>query len=193
MPTGETPTQTAARILTNALNPFFVFTALYTAVAFSETGPLAAAGYLLLELLAAGAVAGFVWLRQRRRKVSDFWISARAERLVPAIFMLLISVALIVALVLTNAPENLFRTALSMLLATATIAAITLVWKASAHATVAGHAAAAGLILLGLPGLIFTLVLIAVAWARIAASAHTLLQVLVGVSIGAIFAGLFLL
>lgn len=188
----EIPSKTAARILTNALNPFFVFTALYAAVAFSETGPLAAAGYLLLELLAAGAVAGFVWLRQRRRKVSDFWISARAERLVPAIFMLLISVALIVALVLTNAPENLFRTALSMLLATVTIAAITLVWKASAHATVAGHAAAAGLILLGLPGLVFALVLITVTWARITSGAHTLLQTLAGIAIGSGFAILFL-
>ena len=55
----------AARFLTNALNPFFVFTALYAAAAFSEAGPPAAPGYLILELLAAGLVAGYVLLMRR--------------------------------------------------------------------------------------------------------------------------------
>src|SRR5919199_689900 len=117
MPAGETPSQTTARLLTNLFNPFFVFTALYAAVAFSESRPPTAAGYLAIELLAAGVMAGYVYLQQRRRKVSDFWISTRAERLIPAIFLLLVSAALLAALVLTNAPENLFRVMLSMVLA----------------------------------------------------------------------------
>jgi membrane-associated phospholipid phosphatase len=77
-------------------------------------------------------------------------------------------------------------------LASATVALITLVWKASAHCTVAGHAAAAGLLLLGPLGLIFLLALPLVAWSRVVDKAHTLPQALVGVAVGIGFAILFL-
>jgi membrane-associated phospholipid phosphatase len=77
-------------------------------------------------------------------------------------------------------------------LASAFVAATTLLWKASAHAAVAGHAAAAGLLVLGSASLVFVLVLPAVLWSRIAAGAHTLAQALVGAGVGAVFALLFL-
>ena len=68
------PHQHATRIgtawlLTNVLNPFFVFTALYVLVAFSETNTVSQAVLFVgAELAAAAFVAGYVSLLQRRRR-----------------------------------------------------------------------------------------------------------------------------
>ena len=78
-------------------------------------------------------------------------------------------------------------------LASAAVALITLLWKASAHCTVAGNAAAAGLLLLGPLGIVFLLILPLVLWARVARGAHTPLQALAGSAVGAGFAIVFLL
>jgi hypothetical protein len=183
----------AARLLTNGLNPFFVFTALYALVAYAESaGMLRATLYVAVEFAAAAFVAGYVFLLQRRRRVGDFWISARRQRLVPALVLLTTFAALLGSLALLGAPGTLVGTTLSMGLASATVAATTLFWKASAHSAVAGHAAATGLLVLGLPGLLFALVLPAVLWSRVAIEAHTPAQVLAGAGIGVAFAVAFL-
>ena len=174
-----------ASALTNALNPFVIFTALFALVAFAEAGAYRGVLYLAVELTAAAAVAGYVLFMRRRSRVGDFWISARAERLTPAVFLLAAFVALLAALVLLDAPQNLYLLTLSMGLASAAVAGITLLWKASAHCTVAGHAAAAGLLLLGPPGIVFLLVLPLVLWSRVTLKAHTLSQTLAGAAVGA--------
>ena len=181
-----------ARLLTIVLNPFFVFTALYALVAISEAGALQATIYVTVELAAAAFVAGYVLLLRRRRMVGDFWISGRRQRLVPALVLLGTFVALLVALTFLGAPVTLFLTTLSMGLASAAIAVTTLVWKASAHSAVAGHASVAGLLVLGPPGLLFAFVLPAVLWSRIAAGDHSPVQALAGTGIGAILAVAFL-
>ncbi len=181
-----------ARTLTNALNPFFIFTAIYALVAFAETDTTGALAYVVLELLAAAAVTGYVLYMRRRRRVGDFWISARAERLTPALFLLAAFVVLLGALLLLDAPENLSLLTLSMGLASAAVALLTLFFKASAHCTVAGHAAAAGLLLLGPLGTVFLLVLPLVLWSRVAPGAHTLPEALTGAAVGAGFAALLL-
>src|SRR5919107_1734464 len=90
----------AARLLTNGLNPFFVFTALYTLVAHAESAGMLPATLLVAgELAAAAFVAGYVFLLRRRRRVGDFWISARRQRLVPALVLLTTFAALLGALV----------------------------------------------------------------------------------------------
>src|SRR5918993_1511012 len=175
---------TPARVLTDALNPFAIFTALFLAVALAESPLPRALLYTGVELLAAAAVAGYVLLMRRRSRVGDFWISTRAERLAPALFLLAAFVALLLTLYLLDAPRDLYLLTLSMGLASATVAAITLVWKASAHCTVAGHAAAAGVLTLGPLGLIFLLALPLVLYSRVALGPHTLLQTLVGAAVG---------
>jgi membrane-associated phospholipid phosphatase len=184
--------QQLARALTNILNPFVIFTALFALVAFAEAGAYRGVLYLAVELTAAAAVAGYVLFMRRRSRVGDYWISARAERLSPAVFLLAAFVALLAALVLLDAPQDLTLLTLSMGLASAVVAGITLLWKASAHCTVAGHAAAAGLLLLGPLGLVFLLVLPLVLWSRVILKAHTLSQTLAGAAVGAGFAVLFL-
>jgi membrane-associated phospholipid phosphatase len=182
----------AARHLADVLNPFSVFTALYALVAFSEANLARAALYVAVELAAASLVALYVFALRRGRRVGDFWLSARSERLVPALFLLSAFSGLLMALYLLGAPETLFYVTLSMGLAAASVAALTLVWKASAHAAVAGHAAATGLLVLGPIGLVFALVLPAIVWARVASGAHSPPQVLAGAAVGAAFALLFL-
>ena len=181
-----------ARATTNVLNPFVIFTALYALVSSAGAGTLAAVLFIGLELLAAAAVAGYVFLMRRRRRVGDFWISVRAERLVPALVVLTAFLALLCALYLLEAPRDLFFLTLSMGLASATVAAITLFWKASAHCTVAGHAAAAGLLALGSLGLIFLFALPLVIWSRVSPAAHNLAQTFAGAAVGAGFAVFFL-
>jgi hypothetical protein len=192
LPTVTIRPQQLARAFTNALNPFVIFTALFALVAFAEGGAYRGVLYLAVELAAAAAVAGYVLFMRRRSRVGDFWISARAERLTPAVFLLAAFVALLAALVLLDAPQDLSLLTLSMGLASAVVAGITLLWKASAHCTVAGHAVAAGLLLLGPLGLVFLLVLPLVVWSRVILKAHTLSQTLAGAAVGAGFAVLFL-
>jgi hypothetical protein len=182
----------AARLLTNVLNPFFIFTALYALVAMGEASVPKATLYVAVELAAAAFVVGYVFLLRRRRRVGDFWISGRRQRLVPALVLLGALVALLAALALLGAPVTLFLTTLSMGLASAAVAATTLVWKASAHSAVAGHAAVAGLLVLGPPGLLFALVLPAVLWSRVATGDHTPAQALLGAGTGAVFAAALL-
>jgi membrane-associated phospholipid phosphatase len=192
LPTVTIRPQKLAHALTNALNPFVIFTTLFALVAFAEAGAYRGILYLAVELTAAAAVAGFVLLMRRRSRVGDFWISARAERLMPAVFLLTAFVALLGVLALLDSPEDLLLLTLSMGLASAAVAGITLLWKASAHCTVAGHAAAAGLLLLGPLGFIFLLVLPIVLWSRVTLKAHTPSQTLAGAAVGAGFAVLFL-
>jgi hypothetical protein len=180
--------RTLARVLTDVLNPFAIF----FAVALAESQVSRALLYTGVELLAAAAVASYVLLMRRRARVGDFWISARAERLAPAVFLLLAFVALLGALWLLGAPEVLSLLTLSMGLASATVALLTLFFKASAHCTVAGHAATAGLLLLGPLGIVFLLVLPLVIWSRVALGAHTVPEALAGAAVGVVFAALFL-
>lgn len=189
----QTPLRELAHTASNVLNPFVIFTGLYAAVAFEEAGISGGALYLGLELLAAGIVAGYVFSLTRRSRVGDFWISRRAERFFPALVLLASFIGLLIALPLFDAPDNLYDATLSMGLAAATVAAVTLFWKASAHAAVAGHAALAGPLLLGIPGAIFVLVLPLVFWARVYVGAHTPLQAAAGAGVGAAFALLFLI
>jgi membrane-associated phospholipid phosphatase len=184
--------RTLARLLTDVLNPFAIFTVLFFAVALAESQVSRALLYTGAELLAASAVASYVLLMRRRARVGDFWISARAERLAPALFLLTAFVVLLGALWLLGAPEDLSLLTLSMGLASATVALLTLFFKASAHCTVAGHAATAGLLLLGPLGILFLVVLPLVIWSRVALGAHTVLEALAGAAVGAVFAALFL-
>jgi hypothetical protein len=96
--------RTLARTLSNVLNPFVIFTALYVFVAFSEADASRALLYVALELLAALAVAGYVLFMRHHSRVGDFWISARAERLTPALFLLTAFLALLGALALLDVP-----------------------------------------------------------------------------------------
>lgn len=181
-----------ARLLTDAFNPFLIFTLLYVAVAFTGSPVSQALLYTLLELLAAASVAGFVVFLRRRGRVGEFWIPGRAERRLPALFLLVAFLVLLGGLGALGAPADIFLLTLSMGLAAVVAASVTLFWKVSAHSVVTGYAAAAGPLLLGVAGWTFALLLLPVFWARVALGAHTPLQALGGALIGVVFALVFL-
>jgi hypothetical protein len=183
--------ETTARKLGQVLNPFALFTILFALVAaVAAASWLGAAFYLALELLAAGCVVVFLLRWTALKKASDFWLKAREERRVPAFMLLTAAVALQVALVVFGAPIELVFLMGSMLGAALLLAVVTLVWKASAHSAVAGHAAVWALAILGLWGLVFVAAAPLVMWARAAERRHTWSQVLAGAGIGAVAAAI---
>src|SRR4051812_1687414 len=118
-----------ARLLTDALNPFLVFTTLYALVAYGGSYIPQATLYVAVELAAVAFVAGYVLLLRRRRRVGDFWISVRHQRLAPALVLLTTFAVLLASLALLGAPGTLLLTTLSMGLASVAVATTTLFWK----------------------------------------------------------------
>ena len=179
--------QKLARAATNLLNPFMVFTALYAAVSVAESDTLFRAAFFVgLEILAAGIGVLFLIYRRRASGNSGFWIPHRADRRTAAGLLLVLFTCLTGALTLLDAPGALVQATLSIGLVTLAAATVTLFWKVSAHAAVAGHAAVAAFLLLGpVWEFAFTAVLPAVALSRVILGDHTPLQVLVGAALGA--------
>lgn len=178
--------ETIARRLGQALNPFALFSVLFALVAVSTAASWMDAGfYLALEILAASSVVAFLLRRTASKKASDFWLKVREERKVPALVLLAAAVALQAALVVSGAPIELVLLMGSMLGTALLLALVTLVWKASAHSAVAGHAAVWGVAVLGPWGLPFVVAVPLVMWARAAERRHTWAQVFAGTGIGA--------
>jgi len=180
-----------ARTTGYVLNPFFLFPVLYALVAAAHE-PSLPQGLLYgaFLLLAVSVVVVFIKMRTASGKAGDFWLMSRRERLLPALVLLAAAVGLCVALVAAGAPGELVLFTGSMLIAAFLAALITLAWKISAHATVAGHAAVWGVALLGAVGFVFALALPAVVWSRAAERRHTLLQALAGACLGVVVAAL---
>jgi hypothetical protein len=181
----------AARLTGWVLNPFFLFPVLYGLVA-AIYGPSLPEGLLYgaLLILAVSVVVLSIKVRTASGKAGDFWLMARRERLVPALVLLAAAVGLCGALVAAGAPRELVLLTGSMLAAALLAALVTLAWKISAHATVAGHAAVWGPALLGPAGLVFALALPAVVWSRAAEKRHTIAQALAGACLGVAMAAL---
>lgn len=164
-------------------NPFVLFTALFAATAFSVAEPRDAFVYVVIEIVAVGALVAYL-LVLRSRNSSGFWLPVREERLIPAFVLLGLGVATVVLLDSVAAPGELVMLTLEMLV-TASLVTLMIAWiKASAHVAVACHCAVAGVASLGFPGLAFGVLVPAIMWARVAERAHTPVEVAVGAIAG---------
>ena len=176
-----------------ALNPFFVFTTLFGLAAVVTTGSIRRGLLLLsLEVLAATFVVVYLALRARANKVTDFWLPLREERIVPATILLAVAVGLQASLAVAGAPRQLAVLVGSMLITALFMALLTLWWKASVHAAVAGHAAVWGATIFGPLSIPFALAVPVVMWARVAEQRHTTGQVIAGASVGVLVAAVSL-
>ncbi len=112
--------------------------------------------------------------------ISDIDLSNRKER--PAFLAVFITTLLIanVVLYMFNVPEKFLVYALSGLVVTVTTAIITLFWKISYHTTVTTSVVTAIVILGGLKFAWLFLLIIPVAWSRVALKKHTFWQVVFG-------------
>lgn len=169
------------------LNPLVLFTALFAATAFDVAGVWEASGYVVVEMGAVGVLFAYL-LALRSRNSSGFWLPVREERLVPAFVLLGLGVATVALLGYLDAPGELVRLTLGMLV-TASLVTAMIAWiKASAHVAVACHCAIAGVASLGAPGFAFLVLVPVIMWARIAERAHTPVEVIVGAATGTVIA-----
>lgn len=190
-PGGPALRHRVARLVTEVLAPPLLAGVLLLAVAVKTAPtPFAAVRWGLLGALFT-SVLPFLYIRQgvRRRRFSDRHVGVRGQR--PALLLLFIALVLLgtMLLALLGAPRPLIALIGAMALGLVATLAITLVWKVSLHTATAGGAAIILLLVFG-PALWPVLLLPPlVGWSRVEVRDHTPAQVVVGMGVGALVAG----
>ncbi len=181
-----------ARVITEVLSPSVVMVILFLAIGAALGGGFPTgflwglAGAFFASIGPTAIIVGGVLLG----RWSDRHLTVREHRHVPLIAAFALVVLGLVLLVVLRAPRDIIAAEAAMLAGLVATTPITRVWKISFHTAVA---TAVGLILtiaLG-PILILTYPLLAaIGWARVHLRDHTVAQVLAGVPVGALSAGL---
>ena len=119
------------------------------------------------------------------RKLSDRHVAIRNQRHLPlAVSIGFVLVGLLV-LKIGGAPDPLVALVAAMEAGLATSLLVTLFWKVSVHAAVVAGAEAILVLDFGPWLLVFTPIVLLVAWARVQLGHHTIAQVAAGVALGA--------
>lgn len=134
----------------------------------------------------------YVLLMVRLGKLSDHHVSDRKER-APLLMLALVSVVIgLLVLNAIHAPASVSVMILALIGGIMVLAAISLVWKISGHASAIGAAAVIAVLMFGPAWLPLLLLVPAVGWSRVALRDHTLGQVIVGSLFGGVvIAGLW--
>ncbi len=128
-----------------------------------------------------------IWLL-RTGRISDFHLTKRSERIRPFVVSTAATTLAMVILWALGAPALLIWLAVAALAQTLLLFVLTLRWKVSIHAATSGAFAALVTLAWGIrpaTGLVVLLIPV-VGWARIHLRRHTLAQVVVGATIGAV-------
>lgn len=183
---------TTARVITDVLSPSVLMVILFLAIGTALGGgfPTGFLWGLAGAFFASIGPTAIIIAGVLRGRWSDRHLTEREHRRVPLIAAFALVVLGLVLLVILRAPADIIAAEAAMLAGLVVNTPITHVWKISFHT---GVAAAVGLILtiaLG-PILIVTYPLLAaIGWARVRLRDHTVAQVLAGVPVGALSAGL---
>ncbi|MGH4007235.1 MAG: hypothetical protein ACRDTH_03555 [Pseudonocardiaceae bacterium] len=180
-----------ARVITEVLAPSVLMVILFLAVGLAVAGfPRGFLWGLAGAFFASIGPTAIIVIGVQRGRWSDRHLTVREHRRVPLIAAFALVVLGLVLLVALGAPREVIATEAAMLAGLVVSTPITRMWKISFHT---GVAAAVGLILalsLG-PILMVTYPLLAaIGWARVQLRDHTVAQVLAGVPVGALSAGL---
>jgi hypothetical protein len=173
---------TVARVISSALNaPIVAFYAFATIDLFyARASPLTWGISFLFG--AAIPLAGIVALLKTKR-VSDFYVSNRKERLLPFIVTEVSYIAGAVLLVSAHAPAQVAVLMLAYVVNTGAYMMITLYWKISLHAAGLAGPLTVFIFVFGIAILpIFTLML-PLAWSRLRLGAHSVSQVGLGAGV----------
>ncbi|ODA89447.1 hypothetical protein ATY41_05970 [Leifsonia xyli subsp. xyli] len=179
-------------ILSEALGPAPLLT-----IAFVEARlqvGSAAGWWALLPILGVAVLPylAMIWLAHRGR-VSDRFVGKRSQRL-PILLGALVVVAVIVILLAAEAPWEATSLTIASAVGLVVVMAVNVVWKMSIHMAIAAFLWAYQLTVL--PGwlvVLLVLAVVALGWARIAARAHTLAQVIAGCGAGLAVFGVYML
>jgi membrane-associated phospholipid phosphatase len=186
----------AAVIITELSSPTLLAPALLIAVSI-EVQVRDGRQALLWGLLAGVAVGviplAFLRLGVRRGRWNDHHVRQQESRPLPLIVAACSVAAGLVLLVLGHAPSRITALVVAMLIGLVAVLLVSVWWKVSIHAAVAAGTAIILSQSFGVTGLaIGIIVAVAAAWSRLAAGDHTLMQVAVGLAIGATAALLYL-
>jgi len=190
-PTEATTENRLARIVTEVLAPANLVIGLLILVAWHSASSTAAkVGWGLGAALFAGVLPlAYLLHGARQGRWEDHHVGEREKR--PAVILailgsVLIGVALMVAF---DAPRELLALMGAMVAGLFVTLAVTLVWKISVHAAVAGGTVVILALVFGAALNVLWLVAAAVAWSRVELRDHTRAQVFAGLLCGATVAG----
>ncbi|MCZ9882031.1 phosphatase PAP2 family protein [Arthrobacter sp. B2a2-09] len=134
----------------------------------------------------------YVLLMVRLGKLSDHHVSDRKER-APLLMLALVSVVMgLLVLNVIHAPTSVSVMILALIGGITVLAAVSLVWKISGHASAISAAAVIAALMFGPAWLPLLLLVPAVGWSRVVLRDHTRGQVIAGSLFGGVFiAGLW--
>lgn len=135
-------------------------------------------------LVGIGLPTIYVFWLVKKKKVSDFHIPIRSQRIRPMVFMLVTTVISLFLLIGLHTPRFVMILSLAAFGQLIIIFVITLKWKISGHAAaVSTFSALCWLFYGSLAGFVFILIPIVI-WARLRLKRHTPLQTLAGTVLG---------
>ena len=180
-----------ARVITEVFAPVVLTVGLLLVVGASSTdNPLVGLGWGLLAALFVGVIPyAFLLLGVRRGRWTDRHLPVRKQRLIPLLYALASTTLGVATLVGATAPRQLVALVFSGLAGLAVSLCVTLVWKMSIHAAVAGGAAAILALNFGWATFALSLpALAAIVWSRKILRAHNNGQLAAGAAVGALVA-----
>lgn len=177
----------AAHVISEVFQPPLVVAALLVVSPSSEPGFPGTIWYGLLALaFVCGMPFAAVLALVRLGKLTDHHVSNRKQRF-PVLMMTAGSVlAGLLVLTVVGAPQSVVAMVLAIVGGIVVLAAVSLFWKMSGHASAIACSAVIGVLMLGPAGLALLLLIPAVGWARVVLQAHTPGQVLAGSMFGGI-------
>lgn len=182
-----------ARVLTEVFQPPAVVSILLLVSPAVEPGFPGSIWFGILGALFVCVLPlAYVLLMVRLGKLSDHHVSDRKER-APLLMLALVSVVIgLLVLNAIHAPASVSVMILALIGGIMVLAAISLVWKISGHASAIAAAAVIAVLMFGPAWLPLLLLVPAVGWSRVALRDHTLGQVIVGSLFGGVvIAGLW--
>lgn len=176
---------TAARLITDVLQPRNVLLAGLTGLGVAAAGDWTGAAWGLLAALCAGIVpAGYISWEKKRGTWGDRHVVDRTQRL-PIFLVILGSIGLgSVVMILGGAPRDILVAMLALWVMTVGLLAVNEVWKISVDSAVASAMVAMPAVVHSPWWLAAYLPAVAVCWSRVRLGYHTVAQTVAGALLG---------
>lgn len=125
------------------------------------------------------------WL-MRKKKISNFHLDIRKERIGPTISMLVSTLGVFLLLKVLNAPLEIIALVTAAIVLIILMFLLTTRWKVSAHCAATGAFVTAVIFAFGSGTALLLPAIPTVAWSRMQLGSHNLVQTVVGSAVGAV-------
>ncbi|MGA5303734.1 phosphoesterase PA-phosphatase [Nucisporomicrobium flavum] len=190
---GRTRSWRAAKLVTDVLSPGALLSVLLLVVPVHAAGVRPGLGWGLVAVVFVSVIPlGYIFVRVRRRTLTDMHVGVREHRLLPFVVGVVSVVAGLVVLLAGGAPSDLVAVVAVVLVDAAVLIVVSSFWKISVHAMVAMMTTGILAVVHG-PVLWALLPLVAlVAWSRVRLTDHSVAQVVAGAVVGLAMVAVFL-